>query len=42
MLRTNLEHAMLYEISLNEREMGIDEHMYDFQTKIDKLNMRLE
>lgn len=41
MLRTNLEHAMLYELSLNEREMAIDEHVYDFQSKIEALNRRL-
>lgn len=42
MLRTNLEVAMLYEISLNEREMKCDEHMYEFQSKIEKLNERLD
>ena len=30
MLRTTLEVEMIYELSLNEREMKIDEKMYDF------------
>lgn len=42
MLRTNLEVAMLYEINLNEREMKIDDHMYEFNNKIDRLDKRLE
>lgn len=42
MLRTNIEVAMLYEISLNEREMKCDETLYDFQNKIDNLNEKLK
>lgn len=42
MLRTNLEVAMLYEINLNERQAKIDEHMYEFQCKIDRLDEKLE
>ena len=42
MLRNNLEVAMLYEIHLNDKEMDCDDHMYEFQRKIDRLELKLE
>lgn len=32
---------MIYELSLNDRELKIDDHMYEFQKKIDSTNERL-
>jgi GTPase involved in cell partitioning and DNA repair len=41
MLRTTLEVEMIYELTLNDREMKIDDKMYDFQSKIETLNEKL-
>lgn len=41
MLRKTLEVEMIYELSLNDREMKLDDKVYDFQNKIEALDEKL-